>query len=84
MPCIDQEIINGNGMTLTSWACNNFQTTLNAEQYREAVLRRSTMVKAALVGAKGATVAETIDIAYEAVKRGGLFVTVIPPRSPST
>ena len=76
-PYIDQEIINGNGMMLTSWACNNFQTTLNAEQYREVVLKRSRMVKAALAGAKGATVAETIDIAYDAVKNGGLFVTVI-------
>jgi arsenite oxidase large subunit len=76
-PYIDQEIINGNGMMLTSWACNNFQTTLNAEQYREAVLKRSRIVKAALAGAKGATVEETIDIAYGAVKNGGLFVTVI-------
>ena len=76
-PYIDQEIINGNGMMLTSWACNNFQTTLNAEQYREAVLKRSRMVKAALAGAKGATVEETIDIVYDAVRNGGLYVTVI-------
>lgn len=77
-PYIDQEIINGNGMMLTSWACNNFQTTLNAEQYRETVLKRSSIVKQALAAANGRSIDETVDIVYDAIaNKGGLFVTVI-------
>ena len=77
-PYIDQEIIKGNGMMLTSWACNNFQTTLNAERYREAVLRRANIVREVLAKARGATIKERVQLAYEAVsKKGGLFVTVI-------
>ncbi|NKC10681.1 MAG: arsenate reductase (azurin) large subunit [Gammaproteobacteria bacterium] len=77
-PYIDQEIINGNGKMLTVWACNSFQTTLNAEQYREVVIRRSNVVKEALAKARGATADELVDVIYDAVEnRGGLFVTVI-------
>ncbi len=77
-PYIDQEIINGNGKMLTVWACNAFQTTLNAEQYREVVTRRSNIVKEALSRARGATAEELVDVIYDAVEnRGGLFVTVI-------
>jgi arsenite oxidase large subunit len=77
-PYIDQEIIQGNGKMLTAWACNNFQTTLNAEQYREVVSRRSRIVKEALAETKGATIEEMVDIVYDAVSnKGGLFVTVI-------
>ena len=32
---IDQEIIKGNGRMMTWWACNNFQTSNNAQQLRE-------------------------------------------------
>jgi len=77
-PYIDQEIIDGNGRMLTVWACNAFQTTLNAERYREAVIRRSNVVKEALARARGATAQELVDVIYDAVEnRGGLFVTVI-------
>ena len=77
-PFIDEEIIRGNGKMLTVWACNAFQSTLNAEAYREAVYRRSNVVKEAMARARGATTQELLDVAYDAVEnRGGLFVTVI-------
>ncbi|MGI9333333.1 MAG: arsenate reductase (azurin) large subunit, partial [Gammaproteobacteria bacterium] len=76
-PYIDREIIAGNGMMLTSWACNNFQTTLNAEQYRESVLARAAKVRQALATTRGASVEQAIDATYAAVNDGGLFVTVI-------
>lgn len=75
---VDQEIIQGRGRTLTFWACNSFQTTLNAEQYRNAVLRRSEIVKEALRKVRGGTVEQIVDTIVDAVmNKGGLFVTLI-------
>ena len=74
---IDQEIIKGNGRMLTSWGCNNFQTTLNAEEYREVIHRRSNIVKEAMAKARGATSEQLIDAIYEATKKGGLYVVQI-------
>ncbi|MCG8425556.1 MAG: arsenate reductase (azurin) large subunit [Proteobacteria bacterium] len=77
-PYIDREIIRGNGQMFTVWACNPFQTTLNAEEFRESVLRRSRIVKDELARARGATTDQMVDIIYNAVKKkGGLFVTSI-------
>jgi arsenite oxidase large subunit len=75
---VDQEIIQGRGRTLTMWGCNSFQTTLNAEQYREVVLRRSNIVKEAMGKARGAPVEQIVDTIADAVmNKGGLFVTLI-------
>jgi arsenite oxidase large subunit len=75
---VDQEIIQGRGRTLTYWACNSFQTTLNAEQYRNAVLRRSEIVKEALRKVRGGTVEQIVDTIVDAVmNKGGLFITLI-------
>ena len=77
-PYVDQEIIQGNGQMLTAWACNAFQTTLNAEQYRNEVLRRSDIVKQALRKVRGAGPEKRAEVIHKAVKEdGGLFVTVI-------
>jgi len=77
-PYVDQEIIQGNGQMLTAWACNAFQTTLNAEQYRNEVLRRSDIVKQALRKVRGAGPEEMAEAIHKAVKEdGGLFVAVI-------
>lgn len=75
---VDQEIIQGRGRMLTMWGCNSFQTTLNAEEYREVVLRRSHIVKEAMGKARGATVEQIVDVIADAVmNKGGLFVTLI-------
>jgi arsenite oxidase large subunit len=75
---VDDEIIKGNGRMLTVWACNAFQSTLNAEQYREAVYRRANIVRETIAQARGATADELVDLIYDAVEnRGGLFVTNI-------
>ena len=75
---VDKEIINGKGMMYTAWGANPFQTTLNAEQHREVILRRSQIVKEALSRTKGATIAERVDIIYDAcANKGGLYVAVI-------
>jgi len=74
----DQEIINGKGMMYTAWGVNPFQSTLNAENFRNAVLRRSEIVKDAMRQARGATTAQMIDAIYDAVaNKGGLFVAHI-------
>lgn len=74
---IDEELIRGRGRMLTSWGCNNFQTTCNAEAYRAAIHRRANLVKDALRSAHGESTQKRVDIVYEALLRGGLFVTSI-------
>ncbi|MBV1790260.1 arsenate reductase (azurin) large subunit [Marinobacterium sp. D7] len=75
---IDQEVIQGRGRMLTVWACNAFQTTLNAQQYREVLYRRVNIVRDAMARARHATVDELVDIIYDAVSnKGGLFLTTI-------
>lgn len=74
----DQEIIAGKGMMYTAWGANPFQSTCNAENFREAVLRRSEIVKDAMRKARGASTAEMVDVIYDAVSnKGGLYVTAI-------
>jgi len=75
---VDQELIQGKGRTLTVWGCNAFQTTCNAEEYREVILRRSNVVKEAMAKTRGATVEQVADAVVDAaLNQGGLFVTVI-------
>ncbi|MGZ3339983.1 MAG: arsenate reductase (azurin) large subunit [Reyranella sp.] len=74
---VDQELIKGNGRMMTWWACNNFQTSNNAQQLREVVLRRSQIVKEAMSKARGATPEQLVDVIYDATAKGGLFVTSI-------
>lgn len=78
MVYVDREIIAGKGRTLTFWGCNSFQTTLNAEAYRNAVLRRSEIVKEAMRKARGADTDGMVNAIVDAVmNKGGLFVTLI-------
>ena len=75
---LDQEIIAGKGQTLTFWGVSTFQTTCNAENFREAVLRRANIVKEAMQKARGGTTAQVVDAIYDAIaNKGGLFVTTI-------
>jgi arsenite oxidase large subunit len=74
---IDQELIAGRGRVMTWWACNNFQTSNNAQKLREVVLRRSQIVKDALARARGASPDQLADIVYDATTKGGLFVVSI-------
>ena len=74
---IDQELINGKGRVMTWWACNNFQTSNNAQRLREVVMRRSQIVKEAMAKARGASPEQLADIIYEATTKGGLFVASI-------
>ena len=74
---IDQELIKGAGRMMTWWACNNFQTSNNAQALRETVLRRSQIVKDAMQKARGASAGELVDIIYEATTKGGLFVASV-------
>jgi arsenite oxidase large subunit len=74
----DQEIIAGKGMMYTAWAVNPFQSTCNAENFREAVMRRSEIVKQAMRQARGATTQQMVDVIFDAIStKGGLFVTNI-------
>ncbi|MDE1977871.1 MAG: arsenate reductase (azurin) large subunit [Betaproteobacteria bacterium] len=71
---VDDYLINGKGKMMTYWADNNFQTTNNAQALREAVIRRSQIVRKAMAGALGATPKEMVDVIYAATQKGGLFV----------
>ena len=74
----DQEIIAGKAMMYTAWGANPFQSTTNAENFREAVMRRSEIVKDAMRKTRGASAQEMVDAIYDAVaNKGGLYVTAI-------
>jgi arsenite oxidase large subunit len=74
---VDQEIVHGKGKMMTWWACNNFQTSNNAQELREVVLRRSLIVKEAMSKARGASATQMVDVIYDACGKGGLFVASI-------
>lgn len=75
---IDQEVIQGRGLMYTIWGTNPFQTTNNAEQHREVLTRRANIVREAMARARGASVAQMVDVIYDACKnKGGLFVVGI-------
>ena len=75
---IDQEIIKGNGRMLTVWACNAFQSTLNAQEYRQTLYRRANIVREALAQVRGGSVDDMVGAIFDAVtNRGGLFITTI-------
>lgn len=74
---VDQEVIAGRGRMMTFWACNNFQTSNNAQRLREAVFERAQIVRTALSKLHGASPAEQAQAIYDATLRGGLFVTSI-------
>lgn len=77
-PFIDQEILQGQGKMLTVWACNAFQTTCNAEQYRKTVIQRANIVREAMARVRGADVNTLVETIVDAVnKHGGLFLTSI-------
>jgi arsenite oxidase large subunit len=77
-PYIDQEIIKGNGKMLTVWACNAFQTTCNAEEYKATVLRRANVVREALGKVRGGGVEAMAEAVWDAVtKRGGLYIATV-------
>lgn len=75
---IDQEVIQGRGLMYTIWGTNPFQTTNNAEQHREVLMKRANIVREAMSKAKGANVAQMVDVIYDACKnKGGMFVVGI-------
>ncbi|MBX4145147.1 molybdopterin-dependent oxidoreductase, partial [Ralstonia pickettii] len=47
------------------------------EALREAVVRRSQIVKDAMLKARGATDEQLVDVIYDATSKGGLFVTSV-------
>jgi arsenite oxidase large subunit len=77
-PVIDEEIIKGNGKMLTVWGCNAFQTTLNAEQYREVIHRRANIVREAMAKVRTDDINVLTDTIYNAItKHGGLFIATV-------
>lgn len=68
---VDQEIIKGKVQMMTFWGVNTFQTTCNAEQFRDAVLRRSEIVKQAMRKVRGASTQEMVDAIFDAVANQG-------------
>jgi arsenite oxidase large subunit len=74
---VDEELMKGKGKMLTAWACNNFQTTCNAQAYRAEIHKRANIVKDAMARARGATPTQMVDVVFDACGKGGLFVTTI-------
>ena len=75
---IDQEVIGGKGLMYTLWGTNPFQTTLNAQEHRDVIAKRASIVKEAISKARGASTEQMVNVIYDACKnKGGLFVVGI-------
>lgn len=75
---LDQEIIKGKMQMVTFWGVSTFQTTCNGEEFKATVLRRSNIVKEAILKNRGKTTEQLVDAIYDAVaNKGGLFVAHI-------
>ncbi len=77
-PFIDRELMDGEGKMLTVWACNAFQTTCNAENYRELIIRRANIVRQAMAEVKGSETETLADAIFKAVsKKNCLFISTM-------
>ncbi|RMH76318.1 MAG: arsenate reductase (azurin) large subunit [Calditrichaeota bacterium] len=75
LPVIDEHVKRGDYKVMFIWGCDPFTTTLDAENYREAMLRRSDVVKKVLDRYEGADLDFLADKIYEATRyEEGLFV----------
>jgi arsenite oxidase large subunit len=83
-PYVDQLLINNKGGVHHIWACDNFKTTLNAQQYRNAYKRRTDLVKYAKADVPYGDRNRLVDAVMGAIRQGGLFsvdVDIIPTKA---
>jgi arsenite oxidase large subunit len=81
---VDQLLINNKGGVHHVWACDNFKTTLNAQQYRNAYKRRTDLVKYAMADVPYGDRERLVDAIMGAIKQGGLFavdVDIVPTKT---
>ncbi len=71
---IDTDIIEGKYLVYSIWATNPFGQSIATERLRNAVTKRSQIVKDAINGYHGNDLDELAEIIYRATKIGGLFV----------
>lgn len=71
---IDTDIIEGKYLVYSIWGTNPFGQSIATQRLRNAVTKRSQIVKDAINGYHGNNLDELADIIYRACKSGGLFV----------
>lgn len=71
---IDTDIIEGKYLVYSIWGTNPFGQSIATQRLRNAVSKRSQIVKDAINGYHGNNLDELADIIYRACKSGGLFV----------
>jgi arsenite oxidase large subunit len=71
---IDTDIIEGKYLVYSIWGTNPFGQSIATQRLRNAVSKRSQIVKDAINGYHGNDFDELCDIIYNACKSGGLFV----------
>ena len=74
---IDTDIIQGKYLVYSIWGTNPFGQSIATQRLRNAVNKRSQIVKDAINGYHGNNLDELCDIIYNACKSGGLFVVDI-------
>lgn len=81
---VDQLLINDKGGVHHVWACDNFKTTLNAQEYRNAYKRRTDLVKYAMADVPYGDRNRLVEAIMGAIRKGGLFsvdVDIIPTKT---
>lgn len=71
---IDTDIIEGKYLAYSIWGTNPFGQSIATEKLRNAVTKRSQIVKDAINGYHGNDLDTLAEIIYRATKSGGLFV----------
>ncbi len=78
VPAVDEALIQGRGRMLTVWGCNALRATPDAAAYREALRRRSQVVREAMTHAGEASAEDLTEAVWQALAdHGGLFVTAV-------
>lgn len=83
-PYVDQLLINNKGGVHHVWACDNFKTTLNAQEYRNAYKRRTDLVKYAMADVPYGDRERLVEAIMGAIRQGGLLavdVDIIPTKT---
>ena len=71
---VDQLLMNGEGGVHHVWRCDNYKTTLNADEFKRAYKNRTDKVKEALSAVPAGDREAQVAAVMAAIREGGLFV----------
>jgi len=80
---VDRLLISGQGGVHHVWGCDNYKTTLNAQEFKREYKKRTDMVKDALNSVPAGDREAQVNAVMAAIREGGLFtvdVDIVPTK----